>query len=50
MQSDICDNFIDREFYNFVASKEAYGLQSILIKTGEYYELDLIPLTKIVYT
>lgn len=45
-----CHHFIDRAFYNFVASGEAYGDNSILIRSGQYYNLDLSPLLKIVYT
>lgn len=50
LQTGDCDGLIDRGFYNFVASKDTYGEKSILFKTGEYYHLDLTPLTKMVYT
>lgn len=45
-----CYNFIDRVFYNFVNSGEMYRKDSILIKSGNYYGLDLSPMTKLVYT
>lgn len=50
LQKVDCDDFVDREFYNFVASREAYGDKSILSKVAEYYNIDLTPLSKIVYT
>jgi hypothetical protein len=43
------DFFIDRLFYFFICSFEVYGDESILIKIGKYYDVDLIPLTKLVY-
>lgn len=45
-----CHVFIDRAFYNFVNDGEQYGDESILIKVGQYYGLDLSPLLKLVYT
>lgn len=45
-----CHHFIDRLFYNFVNDGEQYGDESILIKSGQYYGLDLSPLLKLVYT
>ncbi|MBI3218787.1 MAG: hypothetical protein HYZ44_04690 [Bacteroidetes bacterium] len=45
-----CHHFIDRAFYNFVNDGERYGNESILIKAGHYYGLDLSPLLKLVYT
>jgi hypothetical protein len=45
-----CRYFIDRAFFNFVQSFEMYGNESIIIRSGNYYELDLLPLTKFVYT
>ncbi len=45
-----CSHFIDRAFYNFVNEGEMYGDESILIKSGEFYGLDLSALLKIVYT
>jgi|688.fasta_scaffold258865_1 hypothetical protein len=45
-----CHNFVDRAFYNFVNDGEQYGDESILIKAGQYYGLDLSPLLKLVYT
>jgi hypothetical protein len=45
-----CRHFIDRAFYNFVNDGEQYGDESILIKAGQYYGLDLSPLIKLVYT
>lgn len=45
-----CHVFIDRAFYNFINDGEQYGDESILIKAGQYYGLDLTPLLKLVYT
>jgi hypothetical protein len=45
-----CHHFVDRAFYNFVNEGEQYGNESILIKSGQYYGLDLSPLLKLVYT
>lgn len=45
-----CHVFIDRAFYNFINDGEQYGDESILIRAGQYYGLDLTPLLKIVYT
>ncbi|HRH51158.1 MAG TPA: hypothetical protein PLP23_20575 [Panacibacter sp.] len=45
-----CHVFIGRAFYNFVNDGEQYGDESILIKAGQYYGLDLTPLLKLVYT
>jgi hypothetical protein len=45
-----CQHFVDRAFYNFVNDGEQYGNESILIKAGQYYGLDLSPLLKLVYT
>jgi hypothetical protein len=45
-----CDHFINRSFYNFVNSGEQYGDESILIRSGQYYGLDLSCLLKLVYT
>lgn len=45
-----CHIFIDRAFYNFVNDGEQYGDESILIKAGQYFGLDLSPLLKLVYT
>ena len=45
-----CRHFIDRRFFNFVQSYEIYHDESIIIQCGIYYELDLLPLTKLVYT
>jgi hypothetical protein len=45
-----CDQFIERTFFNFVCSYENYGNESILIQSGKYYNLDLLPLTKYVYS
>lgn len=39
-----CHHFVDRAFYNFVNDGEQYGDESILIKSGQYYGLDLSPL------
>lgn len=44
-----CNRFIDRAFYNFVNEGEQYGDESILIRSGQYYGLDLSPLLKLVY-
>ena len=44
-----CYHFIDRAFYNFINQGEQYGDQSILIRSGRYYGLDLSPLLKLVY-
>ena len=43
-------HIVDRAFYNFVNDGEQYGDESILIKAGQYYGLDLSPLLKLVYT
>lgn len=48
--NNLCRHFIDRLFYNFVNSGEMYGDESILIQSGKYYEVDLLPLLKLVYT
>lgn len=48
--SDDCYFFIEREFYNFVCSNDNFAEASVLQKTGEYYNIDLTPLTKLVYT
>jgi hypothetical protein len=45
-----CQHFVNRAFYNFVNNGEQYGNESILIKAGQYYGLDLSPLLKLVYT
>jgi hypothetical protein len=45
-----CNFFIDRAFYNFVTQGKQYGDESILVKVGQYYRLDLSPLLKLVYT
>lgn len=42
--------FINRSYYNFVASFEALENNSVLVKLGEYLKLDLTPLIKLVYT
>lgn len=39
-----CSKFIDRNYYNFTVSYEMYEDTSVLIKTGEYFGLDLKPL------
>lgn len=45
-----CHHFIDRSFYGFIAQGESYGNESILMKAGNYYGLDLSPFLKLVYT
>lgn len=45
-----CYHFIDRVFYNFINDGEQYGDESILIRSGQYYGLDLSSLLKLVYT
>ena len=45
-----CSKFINRSFYNFLASYEVYGETSVLIRSGQYFGLDLLPLTKLAYT
>lgn len=47
---EACYYFIDRTFYNFVVSYDTFAEQSILKQAGVYYGIDLMPLTKIVYT
>ncbi len=45
-----CRQFLDRRFYNWVAEFEYLGEKSSIIQTGKYFELDLTPLTKLIYT
>jgi len=45
-----CEEFIDRVFYYFVDSVEMWGDKSVLVHAGKHYNLDLSPLTKLVYT
>ncbi|WP_018344626.1 hypothetical protein [Cytophaga aurantiaca] len=48
--NDDCYFFIEREFHTFVCSYDNFGEISVLKKAGEYYNIDLTPLTKLVYT
>jgi hypothetical protein len=43
------DVFIDRSYYNFVASYGLFEKESVIIKVGEYFGLDLHPLTNVAY-
>ncbi|MEM6806013.1 MAG: hypothetical protein AAF696_31740 [Bacteroidota bacterium] len=36
-----CSKFIDRNYFNFTASYDMYGKDSVLIKSGEFFKLDL---------
>ena len=36
-----CSTFIDKNYYNFTTSYELYGNESVLIRSGEYFGLDL---------
>lgn len=44
-----CDKFLERKFYTWVAEFQNYGDQACIIQTGKYFNLDLKPLTKMVY-
>jgi hypothetical protein len=46
---EACDVFIDRSYYNFVASYDLFEEESVIIKAGEYVGLDLHPLTNVAY-
>lgn len=41
---------MDKIFYYFISSYEVNNNDSILIQSGKYYGLDLMPLSKIIYT
>lgn len=41
---DKCDVFIPRGYYVYVVSYELFGNESVLIKSGQYFNLDLTPL------
>jgi hypothetical protein len=43
------DFFINRSYYTFVANYEMFGDEALIIKAGEYYGLDLHPLTIVAY-
>ncbi|MBD2720600.1 MULTISPECIES: hypothetical protein [Hymenobacter] len=43
------DVFINRSYYNFVASYDLFEEESVLVKAGEYAGLDLHPLTNVAY-
>jgi hypothetical protein len=45
-----CFFFIDPTYYTFVASYHRFGIDSVIIQTGRYFQLDLTPLTRLVYT
>lgn len=45
-----CYRFIDKLFYIFVNSYEQFGDRSVVIQTGLYFGLDLLPLTRYFYT
>ena len=36
-----CSKFIDRSYYNFTTSYDMFGNDSVLIKSGEFFNLDL---------
>lgn len=42
--------FINRSYYNFVASYETFEEESVLAQTGKYLGLNLEPLARLVYT
>lgn len=44
-----CDKFIDRRFYNWVVEFNSLGEKSCIIQIGKYFNLDLKPLTDLVY-
>jgi|GEM_PF-2390959 len=44
-----CFEFIDRSYYVFTASLGLFGGNSVLIKSGKYFELDLEPLGNHMY-
>jgi len=39
-----CSKFIDRNYYNFTTSYDMYGADSVLIKSGDFFNLDLTKL------
>ncbi|MCA8831051.1 hypothetical protein [Hymenobacter pini] len=41
--------FINRSYYNFVASYDLFGEKSVIISVGNYLGLDLHPLVKLTY-
>ncbi|WP_139920593.1 hypothetical protein [Hymenobacter sp. DG01] len=41
--------FINRSYYNFVASYDLFGEESVIISVGNYLGLDLHPLVKLTY-
>lgn len=45
-----CHRFIDKLFFNFVNSYEQFGERSVVIQTGLYFGLDMLPLTRYFYT
>ena len=44
-----CDKILDRMYFNWVKEYSLHGNQSCMIQTGNYFKLDLKPLTWLVY-